>query len=249
MHLFRPLLPLALSTLALSGPAFGQTAPTVAPQPAVALLRQQYDASFDNHPQLYSGLEYADYTRRYHKRTGDPFFFSPEPQPGSVDYNNHHFGGVRLNYDEVLDQVLLTQPNNPVLIRLIEEQLRGFALGPARFVRLVADSASGSVVRTGYYQVLADGRAQVLARRTKRLQEHLNQPYVDVEFVASTKFFVQKGGQYYPVRSKSNVVRLLADRSKDVQQYLKAHPLKFNKAQFEPSVVELVAYYNGLPPQ
>lgn len=249
MNLFRPILSVVLGTVALGGSAFGQTATTGAPQPAVELLRQQYDASFNNHPQLYSGLEYADYTRRYHKRTGDQFFVSPESQPGSVDYNNHHFDGVRLSYDEVLDQVLLSQPNNPVLIRLIEEHLRGFTMGPTRFVRLVADSASGSVIRTGYYQVLADGRAQVLARRTKRMQERLNQPYVDVEFVASTKFFAQKGGQYYPIRSKANVVRLLADRSKDVQQYLKEHHLKFNKAQFEPSVVELVAYYNGLPPQ
>jgi hypothetical protein len=98
---------------------------------------------------------------------------------------------VRLSYDEVLDQVLLAQPNNPVLVRLIEEHL---------VVARANDAAS--VIRTGYYQVLADGRAQVLARRTKRMQERLNQPYVDVEFVASTKFFTQKGGQYSPFAAR-----------------------------------------------
>jgi hypothetical protein len=50
MNLFRHILSVVLGTVALGGSAFGQTATTGAPQPAVELLRQQYDASFNNNP-------------------------------------------------------------------------------------------------------------------------------------------------------------------------------------------------------
>jgi hypothetical protein len=149
----------------------------------------------------------------------------------------------------VLDQVVLSPPKSPLTLRLINEKVEKFTIGTHHFTRLVADSASRSVIRTGYYEVLLDSTVQVLAKRTKRMQEHISQSYINAEFTQTDKLFMQKAGHYYQVASKSAAMRLFADRSKEMQQYLQGHKLRFNKAQREASIVELAAYYCSLPKQ
>lgn len=235
--------------LAFGTSALGQTAPPVALAPAVAAAQLQYAASFGAHPELYNGPEYLDYSRRYYTVTGHQFFLSPEAQPGAVYYNGHDFQNILLAYDVVLDQVVLSPPQSPLTLRLLNEKVRGFTISGHRFVRLVADSTTRGVIRTGYYEELLGGPVQVLAQRVKRQQEHVNNPHIDVEFTANDRLFLRKAGQYYAVSSKSSVLRPLADRGKEVQQYAQAHKLRFNKAQREASVLALATYYASLPPR
>lgn len=167
--------------------------------------------------------------------------------PGAATYQGRDFPSLQLQYDLLLDQVVLSQPGNPLRLRFIDERVRAFAIDGHHFVRLVADSARADVVRTGYYELLADGPVQVLAKRSKLLYEHLNKPYVDVSFVEVNRLYLPRAGRYYAVRSKGVALRLFADRGKEMQQYLKAHRLRFNSPNRESSVVELARYYNGLP--
>ncbi|MDQ2792391.1 MAG: hypothetical protein M3Y12_00060 [Bacteroidota bacterium] len=228
-------------------PAHAQVPGPEAQLPAAAeALRQEYASASVNYPYLYNGPEYADYTRKYHTRAGHQFFLKPEVLPGSANYNNREFGNVRLQYDIVRDQVVLSQPGNPLTLRFIDEQVRAFSVDGHRFVRLVADSANSDMIRTGYYELLADGPVQVLAKRTKTMYEQLNKPYVDVSFEETSRLLMHKGGRYYSVRSKGNALRLFADHSKELQQYLKEHRLSFGNAQRESTLVELTRYYNGL---
>jgi hypothetical protein len=245
----RSIVGLALpGVLAFGAPALGQPATPIALAPAMAAARHQYAASFGTHPELYNGPEYLDYSRRYHTVKGHQFFLSTAPQPGAVAYNGHDFQNISLAYDVVLDHVVLSPPQSPLTLRLLDEKVRGFTISGHRFVRLAADSATRSIIRTGYYEELLGGPVQVLARRMKTQQEHISQAHVDVEFTAVDKLFVRKAGQYYAVSSKSSVLRLMADRGKEVQKYAQEHKLRFNKAQREASVLALATYYASLPP-
>ena len=239
---------LITAALLVGPPARAQVPGPEARLPAAAeALQREYASESVNYPYLYSGPEYADYTRKYHKLTGQPFFLKPEMMPGTANYNDREFANVRLQYDLVLDQVVLSQPGNPLRLRFIDEKVRTFSVDGHRFVRLVADSANADIIRTGYYELLADGPVQVLAKRSKTMYEHLNKPYIDVSFTETNRLYMQKGGRYYAVRSKGGALRLFADHSKELQQYLKEHRLGFGKAAREASVVELARYYNGLP--
>ena len=238
---------LLLAALLAGRPARAQTTPgPEARLPAAEALRQEYAAATVNYPYLYNGPEYADYTRKYHTRTGHQFFLLPDALPGAANYNDREFADVRLQYDLVRDQVVLSQPGTPLKLRFIDEKVRSFAVDGHHFVRLVADSSSANTIRTGYFELLADGPVQVLAKRGKVLYEHLNKPYVDVSFEESSRLYMQKAGRYYSVRSKGTALRRFADHSKEMQQYLKEHHLRFNKASRENSVAELTRYYNGL---
>ena len=242
-----------LGMLVLGPLAFGQAAASASgatvPAATAASFQQRYNDTFIGHPELLSGTEYVDYTRRYHQRKGFPFFLLADPQQGSVYYNDHYFGNQHLTYDVVLDQLVLEYPGTPFRLRLVNEKVRAFALNNHQFVRLVADSTAGTIIRTGFYEVLTEGPVRVLARRAKRLQEQLGQAHIDVEFIPTDKLFLKKNGQYYALNKKTALLRLLADRNKEVQKYVQAHKLKFQKKRFEASAVELARYYNGLPPQ
>ena len=240
------LLPL-LAALLAGAPARAQTTPgPEARLSAVEALRQEYAAASVNYPYLYNGPEYVDYTRKYHTRTGHQFYLQPDVLTGAANYNDREFANVRLQYDIVRDQVVLSQPGNPLRLRFLDEKVHAFSVDGHRFVRLIADSTSANIIRTGYYELLADGRVQVLAKRSKTMYEHVNRPYIDVSFSESNRLYMQKAGRYYSVRSKGAALRLFADHNKEVQQYLKEHPLRFNKASRENSVAELTRYYNGL---
>jgi hypothetical protein len=238
-----------LGGLALSQPAFSQSASSEADVAAsVAAAQQQYVASFTLHPQLWNGPEYLDYAQLYHTQTGHQFFTWPKSQPGSAHYNDHYFPGLLLAYDVVREQVVLSHPDNPLTLRLINEKVSAFSINGHRFIRLVADSSSAKVIHTGFYEVLLDSTAQVqvLAKRTKRLQEHLHSPNVDVEFTQADKLFIRKNGTYFPVSSKSSVTRLFSDKSKEIQAYIRDHALNFSKAQRETTIRILAGYYSSL---
>ncbi|MBF9143068.1 hypothetical protein [Hymenobacter properus] len=239
---------LALLCIPLFGHfAAGQAAaPDAALAAAVGAAQQQYATGFALSSQLYNGPEYIDYARPYHQRTGHQFFGEPTRQPGSVFYNGHNFPNLQLAYDVVRDQVVVTPPRSPLSLRFVNENVGSFSLNNHRFVRLVADSANSRVIQTGYYEVLLDSTVQVLARRSKRMQERVVQQGVDVEFVSQDELFIKKAGIYYPASRKSTALRVFADRGKEMQDYAKAQKLSFKKAQFEASLVQLARYYSGL---
>lgn len=214
---------------------------------AVQTAQKRYAESFVGHPQLYSGPEYMDYAKAYHARVGHQFFLVSEMQQGSVYYNGHQFANVPLKYDVVHDQVVLVQPTSPITLRLIDEKVLGFTFNNHRFVRLRTDSISGNLVRTGYYELLADGRIQLLAKRSKRMQEQIVQRYVDVEFILTDKLYIKKGGNYYAAGRKASVLRLLSDHSVELQKFMQDQHLSFKSDSLEASISRLVAYYNSLP--
>jgi hypothetical protein len=216
---------------------------------AVAALHQQYTGAFAGVPQLYNGPEYVDYTRWFVTRTGHQYFPSADKEVGNVRYNGHLYRGLPLRYDVVRDQLVTQHPTSPLTLALVSERVQEFSLGPYLFVRLPADSAGTSDMTAGFYQVLADGHAQVLAKRLKRMQTQTVNRNVNAQFYPKDKLYIKKAGLYYPVDSKGSVRRLFADREKEVQRYLKEQKLKFNKTQLEASVVLLTTYYNSLPPR
>jgi hypothetical protein len=234
----------------ISHPAFSQPAPAGVNLPAaVAAAQQQYADAFAGSSRLFNGPEYLDYARAYHERTGHQFFASPELQPGSLHYDGRYFSGVRLAYDVVRDQVVLAQPGTLLTLRLIDEKVHAFAINQHHFIRLVADSSAGRVIRTGFYELLLDSRIQVLAKRSKNLRESVAQQAVAVDFSSADKLFIKKAGVYYAITSKASAMRLFADRDQEVQQYAQTQHLKFNRDQREAAVLQLAQYYCTLAPQ
>jgi hypothetical protein len=73
-------------------------------------------------------------------------------------------------------------------------------------VRLVTDSVASPQVRTGFYALLADGRARLLVHHSKRSYEHPTQMGMEGSFVETVRLFVQQHDAYQEVTNLKDVI-------------------------------------------
>lgn len=213
---------------------------------SIQTLRSEYSSRFKARTNLYNGPEYTNYTQTYFHKIGHQFFISDSPQRGTVYYNEQQFSDITLCYDVVLDQVVLLHPSTSFTPRLVNEHVRFFVIDGRRFVRLVADSATGKILHTGFYQLLVDSTVQVIAKRIKLFTERLEKGNKNIEFYSQDKFFLRKNNLYYSIDTKSSMTKHMIDHEKEILQFIKYNRLKFNKGSRETSIVRLAEYYNSL---
>lgn len=212
---------------------------------AVVAATQQYTKAVRPESLLFNGPEYVNRTTP--GTIGHPFFGSAEPQLGTAVYQGGHFAGVPLSYDIVLDQVVMTYPNQAVTIVLVPEKLTAFSLGSHQFVRVLGDSATKNVVPTGFYEVLQDGPVSLLARHTKRTQQTTVQQNLQVKLEPLDKLVARTNRAAAEVTSLKNLLALLPAHQAEVQRYARAQKLRFGAAQREASALSALRYYYTLP--
>jgi len=194
---------------------------------------------------LFNGPEYVDYVKP--GTIGHPFFLEALPQTGSIVYRQAAFGEVPLRYDLVLDQVVMTYPGQTAVISLVPEYIESFALGSHQFVRLRADSATGRVLLTGFYEMLQPGPVTLLARHTKRIQQTFVQQTLRFEYRQTDQLFVRTASGAAEVGSLKGLLALLPAHKAEAQRYARQHSLRFGAAQREASALEVLRYYYTLP--
>ena len=208
---------------------------------AVAAASQRYLAA-GLEPRLVNGVAYANKPPSY--VSGRPFFQSSDPQLGTLDYEGQHYVGVPLLYEQVLDQVLLYGPAQAAPIQLVRQQVRGFELAGHRFVRLPADAASG--LAEGFYDLVANGMAQLLVKRGKKLEAATSGYQLKGEYEEVTRFFIARGGHFYEVSSLKEVLAALADKKTAMQAYARENRLRLTTDRREAALTALVRKYNAL---
>ncbi len=212
---------------------------------AVAAATQHYDKEVRAESLLFNGPEYVNRTTP--GTIGHPFFERAEPQLGTVVYQGARFAAVPLSYDLVLDQVVMTYPNQAVTIVLVPEKLAAFSLGSHQFVRVRADSATQNVLPTGYYEVLQPGPVSLLAHHTKRPQQTTVQQVLQVKLEQVDRLIARTDQAAREVSSLKDLLTLLPAHQADVQRYAREQKLRFGAAQRAASALSALRYYYTLP--
>jgi hypothetical protein len=211
---------------------------------AVRAATQRYAAAVGAETRLLSGTDYSNRAKPY--MTGSPFFPSPEVKAGSLRYDGFAFEAVPMRYDCYLDRVVVQPSSRAIALLLVPEKVAAFALDGHQFVRLVTDSVANPQVRTGFYELLADGPARLLARHTKRAYEQPTQRGMEGSFVETVRFFVQQHDAYQEVARLKDVTALFPTRKAALQKFARGQHLSFKEGYREKSLTALVTYYNGL---
>src|SRR5674476_1493152 len=122
---------------------------------------------------LYDGSEYT-YNTYYpiQINEGDPFFLSKKFYTGAVFYNNVLYEKVPLLYDIIKNELLIHDPSNRYIIRLNNERVGWFRIWGHTFIRLIFDSANNSQMRTGFYDLLDNGKISLYRKDSKILNEN-----------------------------------------------------------------------------
>lgn len=212
----------------------------------IPILEQRYATAFTYSAHIYNGPEYFDYLTRFNTHTDHQFFKYPDRQPGAITYNAQYYSNLLLAYDLVLDQVVLTIPNSPYRLRLVNENVQNFTINSHHFVRIKADTTTQIILPTGYYEVMTTGNVVLLARHTKDLQKQLRQIKTEAVITNKTRYFLKNNKKYYATSSNKNILLAFKDREKEIQEYIRNNNLKFNKRSAESYLLTLTTYYNSL---
>lgn len=211
-------------------------------QQSVGQAYAAYENTMNLQSHLYNGSEYVDYDNYI---DGHQYFGSDDWEDGSIHYDGTLYRDVPLLYDVMLDQVVTENFAGPLRIRLVGEKIRYFTLLGHRFIRIVTDSVQNPVLRTGFYDQLYNGNVQVLAKRAKLIHEQITSGRVEKNFYEKNRYFIEKEGRFYPVKSKRSVLNVFDDRKKELQRYLREHKIKYRRTP-ELAMVQLAQHYDAL---
>jgi hypothetical protein len=191
---------------------------------------------------VYNGSEYIYYT---FKMEGDPYFITGDLSKGWVSYSGRKYDSLSLMYDVARNQLVVASPQRFSRIVLGEEFVDSFNLRGHTFIKLIEDHKE-NLYNTGYYDMLYNGKTQLLARRIKTMDSPIKGDMVVRIFYTKDRFYIHKNGLYYLVNTKKDVYRLFKERQHDIKKQLRKQHLKFRHKNFEQSLTKAVAYYDQL---
>jgi hypothetical protein len=181
--------------------------------------------------------------KQYVDVQGTPYLMD-EWVTGSAKFNNGNvFEGLKLKYDQVED-VLMFQDKagneqlfvDPVLEFVIDKRVFRRGYKPI-------DGASPMA----FYEVLSDGKTQLLKRTTKKVNE-------DVSYSSATKVkSIVETNVYYISKSENQLIKVkkdrksilnvLGDKSAELEAYFKANRPDL---KLDAEMVKLMDYYNSI---
>jgi hypothetical protein len=240
---------LCFLSVMIASKSFGQMAQS--DSSAVQSTLQQTTANFytaiGQQSRLYNGHEYLPYERSI---KGNALFpFDAETwAPGEVNYDGFVYKGVPMMYDVYKDALVVLLYNHFSMYTLLNERVHDFTFSGHHFVRVNADSLikDNSGISTGFYDELYGGKTEVLAKRTKTIQNTTNFTSTpETYFNSKSEYYLRKGNSYYKVGSQGSFLDVLKDKKPQLQKYLKDKNIKFRQNP-EGAMVGLAAYYDQI---
>jgi hypothetical protein len=230
--------------------SFGQTAQpdTVYLQNTINKTVSDFYVSIGEQSRLYNGSEYHSYDRTIKGNA----LYPPEAQglnQGDVDYDGVVYKNVPLMYDIYRDQVVTVLYNHFSLFSLAGDRVYYFDILGRHFIRLSADSIRSddeSDISDGFYEQLYGGKTQVLAKRSKTIQNSTNQiATLETFFVATDDYYVRKNNHYYKIKKEGSLLKVLKDKKPALQKYIDDNNIRFGSNP-QVAMARIAAYYDSL---
>ena len=188
---------------------------------------------------LNNGSEYRDYLARDEEH---PYFLQDDWQYGDVVYDDESYTNVPLFLDLSRDKVITEHSINGSKLELISEKIAQFTISDHLFRRLKRDEAK--IITEGFHEVLYDGKTKVYVRREKSLQQKVESNDITYSFQQKDRVYVLKDGVYHPVRKKSTLLDVFADKKPEVRAFLNKSGKKY-KADRENAIARVAEFYDG----
>ena len=171
---------------------------------------------------------------------GHGFYFSSDWQKGNVLYEGIWYNDIPMRYDIFKDQLMVNHPNNITII-LFGERVQEFHFTGMDFFRFNPGIKNEPAAKI--YQLLSDGKIKIYARRSKILEENLENKKVEKKFIDAHKFYLVKDGNFHLIRNKNSILNLLSDRRQEIKKELKKSNIRF-KTDPEKAIIHIADFYN-----
>jgi hypothetical protein len=182
------------------------------------------------------GYNYIPYKNEYNH----PYFKDNKWANGSLLYNGKSYKVDGLKYDIAIDKLIILFNNNDLYINNIaldENFIDEFTIQNSHF-KYFNDlkSNSGKKLKTGYYEVVYNGKLKFLVRSEK--YKIIN------DFTLSFNMFLLKDGVMITINSMGKLISLLKDKEKEVKSFINDNSLTLNQMDYYTASKVLNFYEN-----
>ncbi|MGF1636613.1 MAG: hypothetical protein ACFCUU_06025 [Cyclobacteriaceae bacterium] len=202
-------------------------------------LSSIYAGQISRNSQFYNGSKYVN---PFPTVKGFPYLLDFW-EKGGVWYNQQEFRDISLLYNTFEDELLtehFDRTGSYVSLRLVKEKIEGFSIEDRLFVHLQVDSMS--VIKSGFYELLYNGSIPVYAKRIKQraaIGGSLE------EWQEKDKMYVKKYDQFYPIRNKRTLLKVLGEQKKALKAFIRSNNLIYRNNP-ESTIVETVRFFEEL---
>jgi hypothetical protein len=226
---------LAVILLALTLPVLAQPAPADS-NLSIARAGIFYQSYIGPDAAIYSGVAYQP---NYRGISGSPFFLSENLTPGTLVYEGLTYTRIPMQYDLVIDQLIIADPKGQLLIAA-PRKVQQFTFADHSFTFLTINNTPG------YYERLTAGYATLLVRHAKKTGEKIESNVLLRSINERKVYYLYKQDHYSEITSAGELLDLLADKKKELQQFRKEQHLRFKKDP-ETAMKVIIDHYNQLP--
>lgn len=182
---------------------------------------------------VYNGILYQDLD--YHaKDSSHPYFNENKYAEGSVYHINQWYNDLEIKYD-LLTQVLVLSPPSSIKnigIELNQENIKSFYIGSIKFVNL--SNKFDSAKEKGYYrQDKISNQIDLFTHISKTSKEFIASRNVELKFYTSYNFILKKGGQYYTLNDKDDLLTALPHKKEQIDKLYKNRSKASHKNDLE----------------
>ncbi len=209
-------------------------------------LEQLYDLENEDMARLLNGRHHHSY---YPTTVGHPFLYE-EWTLGSVKTSLYSYHSLSLRYD-IFQDALVFAANLAFqkIIWINPDQVLSFSLNGRTFVFLgrgeEIEAMEAVRLSPGYFELLYEGKTQLIAKRLKSISSVQNDIHNDGKFYEKSLRYMISNHQFFPVKKNKDLFRFIDHHQEEITRYLKDKKIRVGKipdAQF----VDLISYYDSL---
>lgn len=204
-----------------------------------------YNTSLGYQAPIFTGPEYYSYPP-YIK--GTAWFLDVNAfTPGAVYYDGTLYNHIAMLYDLNTDQIAIMLPNHVSKFTLIKERVKSFDFLNNHFINIDADTLNNNtVIKSGYYDQLYNGKLEILAKYSKSIQTSTSSiSGLENYFSLSKDYYIKKDNSYHTINSQGALLDILKDKKKELKQYIKANKIRYRDNP-EEAMVKIATYYDHL---
>jgi hypothetical protein len=183
------------------------------------------------------------YTDNYPELQGHQFLASRVWEKGTVYFRNGVQKELLINYDIVTDKLVANEfySEGPRFIELNINDVEGFYIDGHRFIK--ASGGNGSKDKSGYFELLYDGRATLLMRWEKYISKssYLDKDEARIENI----IYIRKNNKIFRINNRKTLISCLSDKGEDIENYMKRRRFFVRTAKPD-DFIELLKYYDKL---
>jgi hypothetical protein len=193
-----------------------------------------------NESEIYNGAVYEFYP----PANKGSFYFQDKNYciPGLIRYNSNWYKNIPILYD-IYNDIMVSTLNNNLFI-LNTEKISDVYLLNHHFTYI--NNQSQDNLTPGFYDVIYNGKSQVLIKRIKFINDHVVRSQVlETFYEDQSNTYIKKGDKYYQVDSKHSFLETFKDKKKDLNRYMNDNKIDYKKDK-EGAVAKLAAYYDSI---